>query len=99
MIETITMALVASAPAVAAITGIVTAACKIISTGKNNNKQLFRKIDELEKRVLDTKEYETIKSELKIAHQENVQLKRQMNQLLTKLDRIDRGGPNETKRK
>lgn len=96
MIETITMALIAAAPAITAIGGIVTAACSIIKAGKNNNKELCAKIDGLEQRVLDTKEYETIKEELKISHQENIQLKKKINELLTKVDRIERGGPNET---
>lgn len=96
MIETITMALIAAAPAVTAVGGVVTAACSIIKAGKNNNKELCEKIEGLEQRVLDTKEYETIKEELKISHQENIELKKKMNQLLTKVDRIERGGPNET---
>lgn len=96
MIETITLALIAAAPAITAIGGVVTAACSIIKAGKNNNKEISRKIDDLGQRVLDMKEYETIKTELKIAHQENIQLKKQMNQLLTKMDGIERGGSNET---
>lgn len=90
MIETITMAILAAAPALTAIIGIIAAVIKLINSGKNTNGQLLTKFEEVRTEVMNTKEYESLKEELKIAHQENRELKKKMNELLTKMDRVTR---------
>ena len=40
--------------------------------------------------IMSTKQFDDLKIELKLAHQENRELKRQLNELLTKIDRVDR---------
>lgn len=90
MIETIIMAILAAAPALTAIIGIIAAVIKLINSGKNTNGQLITKFEEVRTEVMNTKEYESLKEELKIAHQENRELKKKINELLTKMDRVTR---------
>ena len=90
MIETIIMAILAAAPALTAIVGIITAVIKLINSGKDTNGKLISKFEEVRTEVMKTKEYESLKEELKIAHQENRELKKKMNELLTKIDRVAR---------
>lgn len=90
MIETIIMAILAAAPALTAIIGIIAAVIKLINSGKDTNGQLLTKFEEVRTEVMNTKEYESLKEELKIAHQENRELKKKMNELLTKMDRVAR---------
>ena len=40
--------------------------------------------------IFNTKEYSELKDQLKIAHQENYELKKKLNELLTKIDHIQR---------
>ena len=91
MVETIMLAIVAAAPAITAVVGIIAAVIKLIRAGKITNKNVVEKIDELEQKVLDTKEYQSLKQELLIAHQENRTLRQKLNELLTKIDKISRG--------
>ena len=90
MIETIIMAIMAAAPALTAIIGIIAAVIKLINSGKNTNGQLLTKFEEVRTEVMNTKEYEALKEELKLAHQENRELKKKINELLTKIDRVAR---------
>lgn len=82
--------LIASAPAIAAIAGCLTAYFK----GKKNNNetstQLMTGFETLATEVRDSKQYEEVKAELKLAHQENRELKKKLNELLTKIDRVSR---------
>lgn len=79
MIETVILALIAAAPAITAIAGIVLAVTKLVKA-----------FNELKAEVVNTKEFEELKIELKIAHEENRELKKKLNQLLTKIDHIKR---------
>lgn len=90
MIETIIMAILAAAPALTAIIGIIAAVIKLINSGKNTNGQLLTKFEEVRTEVMNTKEYEALKEELKLTHQENRELKKKINELLTKIDRVAR---------
>lgn len=79
MIETITLALIAAAPAVTAIAGIVLAVFKLIKA-----------FNALKEEVVNTKEFEELKAELKVAHQENRELKKLLKEYLTKCDHVKR---------
>lgn len=96
--ETVILAIIAAAPALTAIGSIIVAVIKLVKTGKATNKDIIDKMNQLEQSVLDTKEYQTLKEELVLAHQENRALKKAINELLTKIDHIARGeedGENE----
>lgn len=94
MLETIILAIIAAAPSITAIAGIIAAVVKIIKSGKDSSKVLIDKFEEVRQEVMDTKEYENLKQELKIAHQENRELKQKINELLTKIDCIARDSEN-----
>ena len=91
MVETVMLAIIAAAPALTAVISIIAAVIKLVRSGKITNKNVISKIDELEQKVLDTKEYQSLKQELLIAHQENRTLRQKLNELLTKIDKISRG--------
>lgn len=79
MTETIFLAIVAAAPSLVAIIGIITAVCK-----------LFKSFAELKAEVISTKEYSELKKELKLAHQENAELKKLLREALTAITKIQR---------
>lgn len=79
MVETIILALIAVAPAITAIAGIFAAVGKFCKA-----------MAELKNEVTKTKEYDEVKAQLAIAHQENVELKKKINELLTAIDKIHR---------
>lgn len=79
MIETVILALIAAAPAITAIAGIVIAVTKLVKA-----------FNDLKKEVVNTKQFDELKTELNAAHQENRELKKKLNQLLTKIDHIQR---------
>lgn len=80
----------AAAPSIIAILGIVTAVIKCVRSGKASNKEVIDKFEETRQAVMNTKEYESLKIELQQAHAENRELKKQIKQLLTKIDRVVR---------
>lgn len=84
--EQIMTIIVAAAPAVTALIGIIGAVCKL----KNSDKEVIDKFEEVRQEIFNTKEYEALKAELKIAHQENRELKKKINELLTVIDRVAR---------
>lgn len=84
--EQIMTVIVAAAPAVTALIGIIGAVCKL----KNSDKVVIDKFEEVRQEIFNTKEYEALKAELKIAHQENRELKKKINELLTVIDRVAR---------
>ena len=77
----------ATTPAVAAILGCVLTHFK----NKSVCKEVIDRFDDLRKEVASTKEYEDMKAQLALVHQENRELKRKLNELLTKIDHIQRG--------
>lgn len=90
MFEQIMSVVVAAAPALTSIIGIVVAVVKGINTSKDTSKQVMDKFEEVRQEIFNTKEYSDLKSQLLIAHQENRELKKKLNELLTKIDRIQR---------
>lgn len=79
MIETVVLAVLAACPAVVSIAGIIVAVCKLLKAFK-----------ELKEEVTKTKEFEELKNQLFIAHAENREIKKKLNELLTAIDRIKR---------
>ena len=90
VISDIILAIVTFAPAITAIAGIIAAVFKMINCNKGTLKTILSSFDELKTTVTSTKEYEELKDQLKIVNQENVALKKTINELLTKIDHISR---------
>lgn len=89
-LEQIYLVLVAAAPSLTAIVGVITAVIKMIKEGKHTNQQVIDKFEEVRQEIFNVKEYKDLKDQLSIVHQENAELKRTMNELLTKIDHISR---------
>ena len=91
MIEEIYALILAAAPSITAIIGIIFAVIKGIKNNQTTSKDILDKFEEVREQVFDTKEYSELKEQLKIAYQENYELKKKINELLTKIDHIQRG--------
>lgn len=78
-VETLLTLIIAAVPSVVAICAIIVAVLKVI-----------KKFEETRKAVLDAKEYQELKKELEIAHAENRELKKKINTLLSRVERIIR---------
>ena len=89
-IEQILALVVAAAPSITAIIGIIFAVVKGIKNNNTTSKDILDKFEEMREQVFDTKEYTELKEQLKIAYQENYELKKKINELLTKIDHIQR---------
>ena len=83
--------IIASAPAITAVIGIIFAAIKGIRNNKDTVKELKDAFEDMREEVVNTKEYEELKAQYKVVMQENIDLKRKFNELLTKMDRVYRG--------
>lgn len=81
---------IAAAPTIAAILGIVSAVIKMKKNNKDSAGQLLTEFQNVKEEVMKTKEYETLKAELAIAHQENRELKKLIKELLTTMDKVER---------
>lgn len=89
-LETIIAVIMAAAPALTSIIGIIISVVKMIKEGKNNNKELMNKFEEVREEVMKTKEYEELKAQYASAMQENIELKKLLKEYLTKIDKIAR---------
>lgn len=89
-IEQIMQIIVAAAPSLTAIIGIVAAAVKLIKSGKATNKEVINKFEEVRQEIFNTKEYSELKDQLLITQKENYELKKKLNELLTKIDKVHR---------
>lgn len=89
-LETIYAVIIAAAPALTAIIGIIFAVIKGIKTSKTTSADVIDKFEEVRQEIFNTKEYSELKTQLMIAHQENYELKKKLNELLTKIDHIHR---------
>lgn len=89
-VEQIMAIIVAAAPSITAIIGIIFAVIKGIKSNKTTSKDVIDKFEEVRQEIFNAKEYSDLKNQLLIAHQENCALKKKINELLTKIDRIDR---------
>ena len=90
MLEQIYTLIIAAAPSITAIIGIIFAVVKGIKNNQTTSKDILDKFEELREEVFNTKEYSDLKDQLQIAHQENYALKKKINELLTKIDHIYR---------
>lgn len=90
MLEQIYTLIIAAAPSITAIIGIIFAVVKGIKNNKTTSKDILDKFEELREEVFNTKEYSDLKDQLQLAHQENYALKKKINELLTKIDHIYR---------
>lgn len=86
--ETIFLAIVAAAPAIAAIFSIITAVVKLIRTNKTEIKALVAELAALKSEVVKTEEYAELKAQMAEVYRENVVLKQKLNELLTEMKRI-----------
>lgn len=90
MLELIISICIAAAPALTSIFGIIAAVIKNKKNVDQSLGNLSAEFEALRKQVFDTKEYEALKNQLLIAHQENCELKKYIKELLTKIDHIER---------
>ena len=88
--EQIMTIIVAAAPSLTAIIGIVAAVIKGIKSNKATSQTVVDKFEEVRQEIFNTKEYSDLKNQLTLAHQENRELKKKINELLTKIDHIQR---------
>ena len=89
-VEQIMAIIVAAAPSITAIIGIIFAVIKGIKSNKTTSKDVIDKFEEVRQEIFNAKEYSDLKNQLTLAHQEKRELKKKLNELLTKIDRIDR---------
>lgn len=90
MLETVYLTILAAAPAITSIVGIIAAFVKIRNNNKNSIATLSAEFNEVKAEVKSAKEYEALKQELILTHQENRELMKLNKELLTKIDRIAR---------
>ena len=81
----------AVAPAVCAITGSIFAVVRNVRNNRAVSKAIIDKFEEVRLEIFNTKEYSELKDKLSIVYQENIELKKQINKMLTKMDKISRG--------
>lgn len=89
-LEQIYAIIMAAAPALTSIIGIIFAVVKGIKTSKTTSTDVINKFEEVRQEIFNAKEYSELKDQLKLAHQENYELKKKLNELLTKIDHIQR---------
>ena len=90
MFEEIYTAILAAAPALVSIIGIITAVIKMRAAQNAKLGEVMKKFETLEEEVRDSKQYDDLKRQLLTAHQENRELRKKINELLTKIDRVSR---------
>ena len=86
--EVIMQVFVSACPAIAAIGGIIATAIKLIKAGKDANKELKEAFEDLKGSYKD--EYKDLKAQYTICLQQNYELNKKLNTLLTKIDRVQR---------
>lgn len=89
-LELIIATIMAAAPALTSIIGIIISVVKMIKEGKTNNKELITKFEEVREEVMKTKEYEELKAQVVEVHKENIELKKLLKEYLTKIDKVAR---------
>ena len=88
--EQIMISIVAAAPSLTSIIGIIFAVLKGVKTSKTTSADVINKFEEVRQEIFNTKEYSELKNQLTIVYQENYELKKKLNELLTKIDHIQR---------
>lgn len=89
--EQIMISIVAAAPSLTSIIGIIFAVLKGVKTSKTTSTDVINKFEEVRQEIFNTKEYSELKNQLILVYQENYELKKKLNELLTKIDHIQRG--------
>lgn len=84
--EQIMSIIVAAMPAITAVVGCIVTFLKNKSTCQG----VVDKFEEVRSEIFNTKEYSDLKEQLKLVHIENYNLKKTLNELLTKIDKIQR---------
>ena len=90
MFEEIYTAILAAAPALVSVIGIITAVIKMKTAQNAKLGEVMEKFEILADEVHDSKQYEDLKRQLLTAHQENRELRKKINELMTKIDRVSR---------
>lgn len=93
--ETIYAAILAACPAITSIIGIIVAVVKMKSNQDAKLNEVMEKFEQLETEVKSSKEYDDLKAQLRVAHQENRELRKKLNEFLTKIDHIRRTDDEE----
>lgn len=88
--ETIYAAILAAAPPISSIIGIIVAVIMMKSNQDSKLNEVMETFELLRTEVQSSKEYEELKAQLLVSHQENQQLRRKLNELLTKIDHVRR---------
>ena len=94
-IETIYAAILSAAPALVSIIGIITALIKMKGAQNLKFGEMMGRFEALQEEVHNSKEYDELKRQLLTAHQENRELRKKLNELLTKIDHIRREDEND----
>lgn len=84
--EQIIAYIVAIFPALSAIIGCIITFIK----QKATSDKVIQNFESVRREVMNTKQYEALKDQLLIVHQDNAALKKTINELLTKIDHIAR---------
>lgn len=90
MFDTIIGLIIAAAPAISAVVGVFAAIKKVIANTADKSKEVIEELKVLKTEVKNSKEYDELKDQLKVVHLENIQLKKKLNELLNKIDRVNR---------
>lgn len=90
IVDIIVAAVISAAPALSAIIGVIMTFVKMRKNNDISNKEIVEKFELVRNEVMNTKQYEALKQQLLVAHQENRELKKQLNELLTKIDKVAR---------
>lgn len=93
--ETIYATILAAAPAISSIIGCIIAVVKMKNNQAAKLEEVMGAFETLRLEVKDSKEYQELKGQLIIAHQENRELRRKLNEFLMKIDHIRRNDDEE----
>lgn len=85
-LEQIVALVVAALPSLTAIIGCIITFLK----NKTTCKCVIDKFEEMREEVFDSKQYNDLKKQLEVSYQENISLKRKINELVSAIDKIHR---------
>ena len=92
---TIYATILVAAPAISSIVGIIIAVVKMKNNQAANLKEVMAALASISSEVEDRTEYQELKEQLLIAHQENRALRKKLNEFLMKIDHIRRNDDEE----
>ena len=85
-LEQIVALVVAALPSLTAVIGCIITFFK----NKTTCKCVIDKFEEMREEVFDSKQYNDLKKQLEVSYQENISLKRKINELVSAIDKIHR---------